>query len=45
MAVSVYRYCCVFYSNWLLSPLNKKNLQRMILSYLAGDVEIIECSA
>ena len=45
VAIAVYRYCCVFYSTWLLSPLNKRNLQTMILIYLAGDVEILECSA
>ena len=37
MAIAIYRYCCVFYSTWLLSAFNKRSLERMILLYVAGE--------
>ena len=36
VAIAVYRYCCVFHSNWLLSAVNRKNLEMMIIAYMAG---------
>ena len=36
MAIAIYRYCCVFYNNWLLDISNKKILERSILLYVAG---------
>ena len=37
MAIAIYRYCCVFYSTWLLDVFKKKNLERIILFYVAGE--------
>ena len=36
---TVYRYCCVFYSSWLLSPSSKRKLERLILLYVTGERE------
>ena len=40
MAIAIYRYCCVFYNNWLLDIFNKKILERSILLYVASKWEI-----
>jgi len=34
VAIAIYRYCCVFYSTWLLSPFNRRSLERLIYIYL-----------
>ena len=36
MAIAIYRYCCVFHSTWLLDIFKKRNLERIILLYVAG---------
>ena len=36
VVIAIYRYCCVFYSTWLLSAANKKMLERIILLYMTG---------
>ena len=36
-AIAIYRYCCVFYSTWLLSAYNRRTLERIILIFVAGE--------
>ena len=42
MAIAIYRYCCVFHSTWLLDIFKKKNLERIILFYVAGEATDID---
>ena len=43
MAIAIYRYCCVFYSTWLLDITNRRSLERSILLYIGGKPRVILC--